>query len=69
MNQYNRRENPCGLFRVLFAIGHETMDIFADQIRFDVDFITNPAGAQISVPQGERNDRDGEAPAAAGIDR
>jgi len=28
----------------------ETMDVFADQIRLKVDFITNPASAQISVP-------------------
>jgi hypothetical protein len=28
---------------------NEALHVFADQIGFDVDFITNPAAAQISV--------------------
>jgi hypothetical protein len=44
------------------------MDVLADQISFDVDFITNPAGAQISVPQCEWNNRHRKPPSAAFID-
>jgi hypothetical protein len=38
----------------------KTMDVFADEIGFNVDFITNSTGAQISMLQGERDDRYGK---------
>src|SRR6185503_4776044 len=41
------------------------MNVFADQVGFDVDFITNPAALQISVLQSERDDRDGKLVAPA----
>jgi hypothetical protein len=44
------------------------MDIFSDQIGFDIDFITNPTGAQIRVPQGKRYDCGLKTTAAAVID-
>src|SRR5262245_20233223 len=44
-----------GLLSTLFQ---ETVDVFSDQIRFKIDFITNPTGAQISVLQSKRDDRD-----------
>ena len=39
----------------------KTMDVFADEIGFNVDFITNHTAAQISMLQGERDDRYGKA--------
>src|SRR5918996_2416293 len=39
--------------------------VFSDQIGFHIDFITNPADAQISVPQSEWDNCHGKAPAAA----
>jgi len=45
------------------------MDIFADQIGFDVDFITNPTDAQISVLQSKWDDRHRKALPRALIDR
>src|SRR4026207_408999 len=41
------------------------MNIFADQVGFDIDFITNPAALQISVLQGEWDDRNGKSVAPA----
>src|SRR5687768_14904596 len=41
------------------------MNVVADQVAFDVDFITNPTALQISVLQGERDDRDGKSVAPA----
>ena len=35
----------------------ELLHVFSDEIGFNVDFITNPTGAQISMLQGERNNR------------
>src|SRR5215470_3184853 len=40
------------------------LHVFSDEIRFNVDFITNGTGPQISVFQGERDNRDGESPTA-----
>src|SRR5918995_2567647 len=39
--------------------------VFSDQIGFQIDFITNPTDAQISVLQSEWDNRHGKAPAAA----
>src|SRR5215475_4231645 len=33
----------------------ELLHVFSDEIRFNVDFITNPTGPQISMLQGKRN--------------
>jgi hypothetical protein len=35
----------------------ELLHVFADEISFNIDFITKPTGAQISMLQGERNNR------------
>src|SRR5687768_3254930 len=43
------------------------LNVFTDQIGFQIDFITNPTDAQISVLQSEWNNRHGKAPAAAFI--
>jgi hypothetical protein len=45
----------------------ELLHVFSDEIRFDVDFITNATGPQISMLQGERDNRDCEASMAAFI--
>src|SRR5215831_20193066 len=45
----------------------ELLHVFSDEIRFNVDFITNGTGPQISMFQGERDNRDGESPTATFI--
>src|SRR4030095_16340236 len=45
----------------------ELLHVFSDEIRFDVDFITNATGPQISMLQGERDNRDCEASTATFI--
>src|SRR4030095_2122112 len=54
-----------GLLSTLFQ---EAVDVFSDQIGFEIDFITNPTDAQISVLQSERDDRHEKTIARAAID-
>jgi hypothetical protein len=37
--------DPSGLLALL----HEALNVFSDQVSFDVDFITNPPSAQIRM--------------------
>ena len=46
----------------------QALNIFSDKIGFDVDFITNPTTAQISVLQGEWDHSGGETLLFALID-
>jgi hypothetical protein len=45
------------------------MDVFANQIGFDVDLITNPAALQISMAQSERDNRRRKTVALAVVNR
>lgn len=38
----------------------QSLDVFADNIGLDIDFITNLTSKQISVPEGMWDDRDGK---------
>jgi hypothetical protein len=46
----------------------QSLNVFSNQIGFDVDFITNPKVAQISVFQGKWDDRDGKTPVFTIVD-
>src|SRR5215475_3703206 len=46
----------------------ELLHVFADEIRFNVDFITNPTGPQISMLQSKRDNCDCESSTATFID-
>src|SRR5215475_2628410 len=46
----------------------ELLHVFSDEIRFNVDFITNPTGPQISMLQSKRDNRDCESSTATFID-
>jgi hypothetical protein len=53
----------------LFASMQQILNVLADKIRFDVDFITNPTSAQIRVLQSIRDNGDGKSTAPAIVDR
>src|SRR5262245_11496141 len=46
----------------------ELLHVFSDEIRFNVNFITNPTGPQISMLQSKRDNRDRESSTATFID-
>ena len=51
-NRRNRHDSVSGSADggpILAPFAQETLDIFPDQVGFNVDFITNPPGTQISV--------------------
>src|SRR5688572_32693838 len=52
---------------IFSSLVNEVTNVLADQICFDIDFITNPKGAQISVLQSKWDDRDAEPSGAASV--
>src|SRR5258706_2109525 len=53
----------------LSALCEKAMNVFTNQISFDVDFITNPAALQISVLQSKWDDRHGKTFTVTIVDR
>ena len=49
---------------ILSSLMNEVTNVLADQICFNIDFITNPTGAQISVLQSKWDNRDVKLPRA-----
>ena len=56
-----------GLKLIFSSLVNEVTNVLADQICFDIDFITNPTGAQISVLQSKWDNRDAESQGAASV--
>jgi hypothetical protein len=52
---------------ILGSLLNEVTNVLADQICFDIDFITNPTVAQISVLQSKWDNRDLEPPRATSV--
>src|SRR5215471_16990105 len=53
----------------LTLLRYETLNIFTDEIGFNIDFITKPASAQISMLQSQRDNHDRKSSPAAFVDR
>jgi len=52
---------------ILSSLSNEVTNVLADQICLNIDFITNPTGAQIRVLESKRNNRDAKLPRVASV--